>query len=201
MLELHNSTVDDQIRTSLSSDRDQALVQMVTMDQPPRLASGFFDTADDSVSNFGAILSPQIELLKRYKILADGLVDAVAFQEPRNVGCLYDVSKRNRPETHQIATICIPAPISPNCEAASKTVTVHPACAMAMAAITPPIPAPMMPTSSCRRPSSIVDASCFFKPAEYNEPTEIDNDDRSYSELLEGLSNSFDTRNDLLLDL
>lgn len=47
-----------------------------------------------------------------------------------------------------VLTICIPAPISPSWDAASRIVTFPPALAMAMEAITPPIPAPTIPTSS-----------------------------------------------------
>lgn len=88
LLELDDSTVDDQVHSLLSGNCDEAGVQMMTVDEPPRIPKCVFHLLDEGVSNFGAVLSPEVEIVEPNEIFADGLVDSILDEKSRHIWCL-----------------------------------------------------------------------------------------------------------------
>lgn len=65
----------------------------MTMDEPPGKTSRVFDSLDEGVPDFGAVLSSEVELIKPDEILANGFVYTISDEEPGHVRGLNLISQ------------------------------------------------------------------------------------------------------------
>lgn len=65
---------------------------MMTVNEPPWRASSVFNSLDESVPDFGAVLSPEVEFVEPDQIFANSFVNSVSNEKSGYVRCLDVVS-------------------------------------------------------------------------------------------------------------
>ncbi|CAN8097734.1 unnamed protein product [Discula destructiva] len=90
MCDLSHSRSSDQLNTLLASDMHQPVMQMHSVDKPPRsVCPSLWPTPPRCVSSAHntAIFESKVEAIKGYQVASDYIRNAPADQEPGNVGC------------------------------------------------------------------------------------------------------------------
>ena len=90
VVDVSNGRVDMDIGSKLLGHLGETLVEICSVNNPPRAPETLFQRGNLGVSHKGAVLGTQFEFFDLYQVHTDDLMQALALQENRHIGRYLD---------------------------------------------------------------------------------------------------------------